>query len=41
MVQHLEEIPLAAAVAMAALEVVNDEKLAQNARRLGKYLERR
>ncbi len=28
--------PLAAAVAMAALEVVNDEKLAQNARRLGK-----
>ncbi len=28
--------PVAAAVAMAALEVVNDENLAQNARRLGK-----
>ena len=31
--------PLAAKVAVAALEVVNDENLAQNARVLGNYLE--
>jgi len=33
--------PLASAVAMAALEVVKDEKLAQNARRLGKIFRQR
>ena len=31
--------PVAAAVAMAALEVVSEEKLAQNARKLGKIFQ--